>query len=83
MKDAFANPTDAGAIIHKHHPQVTAAVGKGETEAVAQLAQVPGHALGEIDPARIQATLDVVNGAFKLKSQVAATDIYAPGFVAK
>ena len=83
MKDAFANAAEAGTIMHKHHPQVTAAVGQGETEAVAELAQVAGQPLGEIDPARIQATLDVVNGAFKLKSQVPATDIYAPGFVAK
>jgi hypothetical protein len=48
---------------------------------VAELAHVPGKPLGEIDLARIDATLDVVNGAFKLATPVTAADIYAPGFV--
>jgi NitT/TauT family transport system substrate-binding protein len=83
MKDAFANPTEAGVIMNKHHAQVDASVAKGETEAVAELAQVPGQPLGAVDPARIDATIDVVNGAFKLKSAVSGKDIYAPGFVAQ
>ena len=58
-------------------------VAKGETEAVAELAQVKGKPLAEIDPAGVQATIDVVNGAFKLKSPVTVSDIYVPGFVAK
>jgi hypothetical protein len=37
--------------------------------------------LGEIDPARIEATLDMVKGAFQLATPVAATDVYALGFV--
>jgi NitT/TauT family transport system substrate-binding protein len=82
MKAAFANPAEAGAIMHKHHPEVDVAVAKGETAAVAELAEVKGMPLGQIDPARIQATLDVVNGAFKLKSPVKASDAYVPGFVA-
>ena len=52
-------------------------------EVVAKLAQIPGKPLGEIDPARIEATLDVVRGAFKLATPVAAADVYAPGFVPK
>ena len=52
-------------------------------KSVAELAQVKGRPLGEIDPAGIQATIDVVNGAFKLKSQVKVGDVYVPGFVAK
>jgi NitT/TauT family transport system substrate-binding protein len=83
MKDAFANPGEAGAIMHKLVPQVDATVAKNETEAVAELAQVPGKPLGEIDPARIDATLDVVKGAFKLNNPISASDIYAPGFVPK
>src|SRR5262249_5036883 len=66
MKDAFADPAAAGAIIHKLVPQVDATIAKNETEAVAELAKIPGQPLGEIDPARIDATLDVVKGAFKL-----------------
>jgi NitT/TauT family transport system substrate-binding protein len=83
MKDAFADPTAAGAIMHKIIPQVDATVAKKETEAVAELAQIPNKSLGEIDPARIDATLNVVKGAFKLATPVTAADVYAPGFVPK
>jgi NitT/TauT family transport system substrate-binding protein len=83
LKSAIANPTEAGAIMHKYHPEVTEEVATGETESVAELAQVKGKQLAEIDPAGIQATIDVVNGAFKVKSQVKIADVYAPGFVPK
>ena len=83
LKASIHNPADAGAIMNKAHPEVSADVAKGETEAVAELAQVKGKPLAEIDPAGVQATIDVVNGAFKLKSQVTISDIYVPGFVAK
>lgn len=83
LKSAIADPTDAGAIMQKLHPEVAADVAKGETESVAELAQVKGKPLAEIDPAGIQATIDVVNGAFKLKSQVKVDDVFVPGFVAK
>jgi NitT/TauT family transport system substrate-binding protein len=83
MKDAFADPATAGAIMQKIVPQMDATVAKKETEAAAELAQIPGRPLGEIDPARIEATLDVVKGAFKPATPVAAADLYAPGFVPK
>jgi NitT/TauT family transport system substrate-binding protein len=83
MKDAFADPAAAGAIMQKIVPQVDATVAKKETEAVAELAQIPGQPLGEIDPARIEATVDMVKGAFQLATPVAAADVYAPGFVPK
>jgi hypothetical protein len=67
--------------MHKHHPQVDAGIAQGETQAVAELAQVAGRSLGVIDPARIDATLEVVNGAFKLKTPVAAKDVYVPGLI--
>lgn len=83
MKDAFANPEEAGQIIHKYHPTIDVAVAKGETEAVAELAQVKGQELGVIDPARIEETINVIKGVFKLKTPVTVNDIYAPGFVSK
>lgn len=83
MKAAFADPAEAGAILHKYHPEVDAKVAQGETEAVADLAEVKGAQLGAIDPARIQATIDVVKGAFKLSSPVSLKDVYAAGFVTK
>jgi NitT/TauT family transport system substrate-binding protein len=83
MKDAFADPAAAGAIMQKIVPLVDATVTKKETEAVAELAQIPGQPLGEIDPTQIEATADVVKGAFQLATPVAAADVYAPGFVPK
>jgi len=83
MKDSFADPAAAGAIMQKLVPQVNATIAQKETEAAAELAQVPGKPLGEIDPARIEATLEVVKGAFKLATPVAAADLYVPGFVPK
>jgi NitT/TauT family transport system substrate-binding protein len=83
MKDAFADPAAAGAIMQRIVPQVDATIAKKETEAAAELAQIPGQPLGEIDPARIEATIDVVKGAFKLTTSVAAADVYVPGFVPK
>jgi NitT/TauT family transport system substrate-binding protein len=80
MKDAFADPAAAGAVMHKMVPQVDAAVARDETVAVADLARIPGRPLGEIDAVRIEATLDVVRGAFRLATPVTAADIYAPGF---
>ncbi len=80
MKDAFADPAAADAIMQKIVPQVDATVAKKETEAVAELAQIPGQPLGEIDPARIEAPVDMVKGAFQLATPVATADVYAPGF---
>jgi NitT/TauT family transport system substrate-binding protein len=83
MKDAFARPDEAGAIMHKYHPQVDADIARGETEAVAELAQVEGQPFGVIDPARIEATLDVMKSAFKLKTPVVAKDVYVSGLISK
>jgi NitT/TauT family transport system substrate-binding protein len=81
MQDAFADPEEARRIMNKYHPTVDAVVAKGETEAVAELAQVKGEALGMIDPARIKETIGAVTSVFKLNTPVKATDVYAPGFV--
>jgi NitT/TauT family transport system substrate-binding protein len=74
MKDAFADPATAGAIMHKIVPLVDATTAKKE-KAVAELAQFLDQPLGEIDPARIEATFDVVQGAFRLATPVAAADV--------
>jgi NitT/TauT family transport system substrate-binding protein len=83
MKDAFAHPEEAGRIMNKYHPTIEVAVAKGETEAVAELAQVKGQELGMIEPARIEETINAVTSVFKLKTPVSVNDVYAPGFVAK
>ncbi|TMJ32145.1 MAG: ABC transporter substrate-binding protein [Alphaproteobacteria bacterium] len=81
MADAFADPEEAGRIMHKHHPTVEVAVAKGETEAVAELAQDKGQPLGLIDPARVAQTIEAVSSVFKLKIPVGVNDVFAPGFV--
>src|SRR5262249_28739669 len=79
----FANPQEAGRIMNKYHPAIDVAIAEGETKAVAELAQVKGGELGLIDPARIEETINVINGVFKLKAPVAVNHGYAPGFVSK
>jgi len=83
MKDAFADPDQAGAILHKYHREIDIEVGAGETRAVAALAQVQGQPLGMIDPARIDETIDVVKSVFKLNAPVTASELYVAGFVPK
>jgi ABC-type branched-subunit amino acid transport system ATPase component len=36
-----------------------------------------------VGPARIDATVDLVEGTYQLATLVAAADVYAPGFVPK
>jgi NitT/TauT family transport system substrate-binding protein len=83
LKDAIANPKEAGEIMHKYHREVDEGVARDETVKVGQLATVPGAPLGSIDSARLQRTIDVVTGAYTLKNTVKPDDIYAPGFVPK
>jgi NitT/TauT family transport system substrate-binding protein len=81
LKAAMANPQEAGEILHRRHPEIDLRIAIEETEKVRQLALQPNAALGSIDPARIQKTIEVVGSAFELKSKVAAADVYAPGFL--
>jgi NitT/TauT family transport system substrate-binding protein len=82
LKDAMANPGEAATIINKYHRQIEVDVATAETRAVASLAAVRDRPLGMIDPAAIQRTLDIVTGAYQLKSPVKSSDIFASGFVA-
>ncbi len=83
LKDAIANPKEAGEIMHKYHRQVDADIATGETKIVGTLIGQAGLPLGAIDPARVQKALDIVGSAYTLKNPVKPEDIYAPGFVAK
>jgi NitT/TauT family transport system substrate-binding protein len=81
LRDAIANPQEAGEIMHKHHRQVDAAIATGETRIVGTLTKQDGVPLGGLDPARVKKSIDIVAGAFTLKNPVAPDDVYAPGFV--
>lgn len=86
MEAAFADPAEAGRITNKVHPQIEAAIGQGETEAVRELAVTPvtrARGLGYIDPKRMELTRDVVAEAFNLPRRIPVEDLYAPGFAGK
>src|SRR5262245_21886042 len=81
LKDASANPQEAGEIMSKHHRQVEGAIAAGEMRIVGTLTKQDGVPLGGLDPARVKKSIDIVAGAFTLKNAVAPDDVYAPGFV--
>ncbi|RAI44851.1 ABC transporter substrate-binding protein [Rhodoplanes roseus] len=83
LKDAIANPAEAGAIMNKYHRQVDVDIATAETAAVAALAVVPNETLGSINPDRVQKTIDIIAGAYPLKTPVTVQDISAPDMVAK
>ena len=78
LKDAIANPQEAGAIMNKHHREVDADVAAGETKIVGTLT---GQPLGVLDGGRVKKAIEIVSGAYTLKFAVTPEDIYAPGFV--
>ncbi|WP_424138489.1 ABC transporter substrate-binding protein [Roseomonas chloroacetimidivorans] len=79
LRYSMENPAEAGAIMNAQNRQVTAEVAAAETRLVGELAEVPGRPLGAIDPAAIQATIEVVTGAFSLRQPVRAEELFAPG----
>lgn len=79
LKDAIANPQEAGAIMNKHHREVDADVAAAETKIVGTLT---GQPLGALDAGHVKQAIEIVGGAFTLKYPVAPDDVYAPGFVA-
>lgn len=83
LRYAVAHPMEAGQIMHKYHPEVSADIATGETKIVGTLINQPGEPLGYLNPKRVQTTIDVISHAFKLKHAVKANDVYAAGFVNK
>ena len=78
LRDAIANPQEAGTIMNKHHREVDTDIATAETRIVGTLV---GQPLGVLDPARVKKTLEIVSGAYTLKFPVTAEDLYVPGFV--
>src|SRR5260370_41741165 len=56
MKDAFADPAAAAAIIHKLVPQGDATMAKNKIKPVAELATIPGPPRGKYGPAATDPT---------------------------
>ena len=78
LRDAIANPQEAGTIMNKHHREVDTDIATAETRIVGTLV---GQPLGVLDPARVKKTLEIVSGAYTLKFPVTAEDLYVAGFV--
>jgi NitT/TauT family transport system substrate-binding protein len=83
LRDALADPQEAGVMMSKRHREIDAEIAASETAKVKGLAMQDGVPLGTIDPARVQKTIDVVAGAYELKNPVVPEDVYAPGLVPK
>jgi NitT/TauT family transport system substrate-binding protein len=86
MEDAFRDPSAAGRILNKYHPEIDPDIGQGETEAVRELAvtkTAQQHGLGYIDRLRVWKTIQVVSSAFNLRTPVSVEDAYAPGFAGR
>jgi len=81
LKTAMGDPQEAGEIMHKYHREIDVDIAVGETRKVAQLAAQPNAALGAIDPARVEKTIDTVAATFALKKSVSPRDVYASGFL--
>ncbi len=78
LKDAIANPQEAGAIMNKHQRAVDADVAAGETKIVGTLTGTP---LGVMDAGKVKRAIEIVGSAYTLKYPVTPEDVYAPGFV--
>jgi len=81
MRDAFANPSEAGAIINKYHKEISPEVGTGETELVKELAVLPDRPLGAIDEEHLRQTIDIVAKSYPMNRPVDPKDMFAPGFI--
>src|SRR5437879_1735948 len=64
LKDAIANPQEAGAIMNKHHREVDADVAAGETKIVGTLT---GQPLGVLDAGRVKKAMESVSAAYTQK----------------
>jgi NitT/TauT family transport system substrate-binding protein len=83
LQYAIAHPEEAGQIMNKYHHEVTPEIATAETKIVGTLISQAGEPLGYLDPKKVQATVDVVAGAFTMKHPVKGEDVSAPGFVKK
>jgi NitT/TauT family transport system substrate-binding protein len=83
LKDTIADPQGAARILNKYHREVEVEVAAGEVEKVRALATVPQAALGAIDAGRVRRTIELVSGAFDLKSAVTPEEVFVPDIVAK
>ncbi|MGI9388296.1 MAG: ABC transporter substrate-binding protein [Methyloligellaceae bacterium] len=86
LRDACADPAEAGKILAKYHKQVEPDIGEGETKLVCEIAinaLSKKHGLGHIDLAKMGKTIDLVKKAFELKRKIDPSEVFVPGFTGK
>lgn len=84
LEYALAHPAEAGAILHKAQPLADAGIAAAELRIMkpyVETAQTRAHGIGYVDPARVAATIAIVNAGFHPKRHLKVSDVYAPGFV--
>lgn len=84
MRDAFDNPEEAGRIMNKHHPQITAAIATAETRLVGQMVLTPlgrEKGLGFVDPDKVRQTVELVSSITPDMGKLDYREAFAPGFV--
>lgn len=81
---AFDHPDEAVAIIRKTHPEIDAAVTKGELlshKALAASDNVRKNGLGSVQPSEMAQTIDIITTALSLKRKLTVEDLYTSGFL--
>lgn len=77
LKDATANPQEAGKILNGYYREIDATIAAGETEILSDLARLPGVDLGTIQADRMAKTIDLVKETASLARPVQPQDVYA------
>lgn len=86
LRDACANPAEAGKILAKYHKQVEPDIGEGETKLVCEIAindLSKKHGLGYIDVGKMGKTIELVKKTFELKRDIAPKEVFVPGYAFK
>lgn len=84
---SFNHPDEAIDILLKYHSEIDdKSVALQEVKSVHELAisdEAKLKGLGYMDSAKVKATIDLISGAYQLKSQVQPNDIYSNDFLPK
>lgn len=81
---SLAHPDEAGRIMHEAQPLTDERIAAAELRIMKRYvitSQTRQHGIGWVDPARIAATIAIVNAGFHPKRHLKVSDVYAAGFV--
>jgi len=85
MRDALRNPDEAIAFLARHEPLTDVPVERGRWDlTVRELIDTPevrAGGLGNIDMARLQRTIEMVEESYNLPKRLKAADMYSGEFL--